>query len=119
MKLYIAVLDECPDYMVPTVVAHAVLGAHVHFNCLYDDLEGMFDENPFKPYKDWFKSSFRKSVVRVNQREFNRIAALPDCYLGFESTVLDGKMCCAIPLPCSKEDRPNVLRYAQHWKPKS
>ena len=31
MKLYVAVLDGCPDYMVPTVVAHAVLGAHLKF----------------------------------------------------------------------------------------
>ena len=121
MKLYIAVLDDCPDYMVPTLVAHAVLGAHDHFTRCHTDLERIVDDGPYKfpEYIDWFKNSYRKSVVRVNQREFNRIAALPDCYLGFESTVLDGKMCCAIPLPCSKEDRPNVLRYAQHWKPKA
>jgi hypothetical protein len=31
MKMYIAVLDEFPDYMVPTLVAHAVLGAHLEF----------------------------------------------------------------------------------------
>lgn len=32
MKLYIAVLDEFPDYMTPTLVAHAVLGAHMLFS---------------------------------------------------------------------------------------
>lgn len=31
MKLYIAVLDDFPDYMTPTLVAHAVLGAHYEF----------------------------------------------------------------------------------------
>lgn len=119
MKMYIAVLDEFPDYMVPTLVAHAVLGVHLHFDQLYEDFDGMFDENPFRAYKDWLANSFRKSVVRVNQREFDKIAALPNCYLAYESTVLDGRNACAIPLPCAKEDRPNVLRYAQHWKPKA
>ncbi|WP_333667783.1 hypothetical protein [Acinetobacter guillouiae] len=31
LKLYIAVLDEMPDFMVPTLVAHAVLAAHLQF----------------------------------------------------------------------------------------
>ena len=31
MKLYIAVLDEFPDYMTPTLVAHSVLAAHMAF----------------------------------------------------------------------------------------
>lgn len=31
-KLYIAVLDTVPSYMVPTLVAHSVLGAHLTFN---------------------------------------------------------------------------------------
>ena len=32
MKLYIAVLDEVPDHMVPVLVAHAILGAHIEFS---------------------------------------------------------------------------------------
>jgi hypothetical protein len=121
MKMYIAVLDEFPDYMVPTLVAHAVLGAHDHFTRCHTDLERIVDDGPYKfpEYIDWFKNSYRKSVVRVNQREFDKIAALPDCYLAYESTVLEGRNACAIPLPCSKEDRPNVLKFAQHWKPKT
>ena len=31
MKMYIAVLDEFPDYMTPTLVAHSVLAAHLKF----------------------------------------------------------------------------------------
>lgn len=31
MKMYIAILDEFPDYMVPTLVAHSVLAAHLKF----------------------------------------------------------------------------------------
>ena len=32
MKMYIAVLDEFPDFMTPTLVAHSVLAAHLKFN---------------------------------------------------------------------------------------
>ena len=104
MKLYIAVLDEFPDYMTPTLVAHAMLGAHLQFQHHYE-------------YDDWLKNSFRKCVVRVNQREFDKIAALPDCYLGYESSCLEGRNACAIPLPFSNDTTPNVLKFAKLWKP--
>ena len=78
MKLYIAVLDEFPDYMVPTLVAHAVLGAHLNFMADAEILD-IFDEERaehLKNYNLWLSQSFKKCVVRVNQREFDRIAAL-------------------------------------------
>ena len=31
MKMYIAVLEDVPDFITPTLVAHAVLGAHIAF----------------------------------------------------------------------------------------
>ena len=43
MKMYIAVLDEVPEHMVPTLVAHSVLAAHMkfiaanHFSNVVDD----------------------------------------------------------------------------------
>jgi len=104
MKLYIAVLDEAPDYMVPTIVAHAVLGAHLKFG---DD----------PAYQDWLHNSFKKCVVRVNRKEFAKIAALPGVYLGHENTTLGGEKCCAVPLPCANEALPNVLKFAKLWKP--
>ena len=115
MKLYIAVLDDCPDYMVPTVVAHAVLGAHLKF---YEPDWEYAHHEPL-PYMDWLENSFKKCVVRVNQKEFDKIAALPLCYLGYENTILDGKFCCAVPPPHSNEtELPNVLKFAKLWKPK-
>ena len=104
MKLYIAILDEFPDYMTPTLVAHSMLGAHLQFQHHYE-------------YGDWLKNSFRKCVVRVNQREFDKIAALPDCYLGYESSCLEGRNACAIPLPYTADTTPNVLKFAKLWKP--
>lgn len=104
MRLYIAVLEDFPDYMTPTLVAHAMLGAH-----LMHSGKDVYDE--------WLRSSFRKCVVRVNQREFDKIAALPACYLAHEKHTLNGKDACAIPLPCDDDQLPKVLKFAKLWKP--
>ena len=105
MKMYIAVLDEFPDYMTPTLVAHAVLGAHLKFK---DD--GHYD--------NWLRMSFKKCVVRVNQKEFDKIAALEHVYLGHEKNTLDGVDSCIVVCPRPNEELPNVLKFAKLWKPK-
>lgn len=104
MKLYIAVLEDVPDFITPTLVAHTMLGAHlVHSgNDLYDA---------------WLKDSFKKCVCRVNRKEFEKIAALPGVYLGHESKTLNGEKSCAIPVPCENQELPNVLKFAKLWKP--
>lgn len=114
MKLYIAVLDEFPDYMVPTLVAHTMLGAHLKFS-----KKGPFDYYNFSAnYEDWLENSFKKCVVRVNQREFGKIAALDSVYLGHENNTLEGRKSCAVVCPMPKEELPNVLKFAKLWKPK-
>jgi hypothetical protein len=121
MKLYIAVLTDVNDYMCPTLVAHAMLGAHLHFVKCHTNLSRIVDEGPYvyPQYIDWLQNSFKKVTVRVNQREFDRIAALPYCYLGHENTTLEGRKSCAIPLPyLHAEQIPNVLRFAKLWAPK-
>lgn len=112
-KLYIAVLDEFPDYMVPTLVAHAVLGAHLKFmvNAREPDLPPMYPE-----YIDWLANSFKKCVVRVNQKEFDKIAALSDVYIAHEKKTLDGRDSCVIV--CPRDEIPNVLKFAKLWAPK-
>lgn len=112
-KLYIAVLDEFPDYMTPTLVAHAMLGAHLEF--IVDSEEYGFPMYP--EYVAWLLHSFKKCVVRVNQKEFDKIAALPDVYLGHENTTLEGRKSCAVV--CPRKETPNVLKFAKLWKPKS
>ena len=107
VKLYIAILDEFPDYMTPTLVAHAMLGAHFAF------MDKM-------PWQKWWQESFKKCVVRVNQREFDKISKLPHVYLAHESATLDGRKACAVVLPHLNPDQtPNVLKFAQLWKPKA
>jgi hypothetical protein len=106
MRLYIAVLDEVPDYIVPTLVSHSVLGAHLFFT-----------DNYRTDYLVWLETSFKKCVIKVNRKEFNKISEIPFTYLGHENTTLEGKKSCAIPLPVHNEDIPNVLKFAKLWKP--
>lgn len=102
--MYIAVLNEFPDYMTPTLVAHSVLGAHLHFQ---------HEES----YKDWLTNSFKKCVVRVNRKEFQKISELPNVYLGHENNTLNGEKSCAIPIPVKNDAVPNVLKFAKLWAP--
>jgi hypothetical protein len=106
MKMYIAVLDEVPDFMTPTLVAHSVLGAHL----------AMIDN---EQYQVWLRDSFKKCVVRVNRKEFAKIAALEGVYLGHENTTLNAEKSCAIPVPCENDQLPKVLKYAKLWSPRA
>lgn len=103
-KMYIAVLDEFPDYMVPTLVAHSILSAHDKFH------------NSSEKYDEWFNSSFRKVVLRVTQKEFDKISQL-NCHVGHENRTLGGKGACAVVEPLYNDEVPNVLKFAKLWKP--
>lgn len=104
-KMYIAVLDDVGDFMVPTLVAHAVLGAHLHFD---------MDET----YQDWLVNSFRKVVLRVNRKEFEKIRTTQHCYEAHENSTLNAEKSCLVVLPVESDDIPNVLKFAKMWKPK-
>lgn len=103
-RMYICVLDEFPDYMTPTLVAHSVLGAHLEFSGL-------------REYDEWLNHSFRKCVVRVNEKEFQKIRNRFNVYEGKENNTLDGRISCLIPLPRLVSETPNVLKFAKLWKP--
>ena len=104
MKLYIAVLEDVPDFITPTLVAHSVLGAHLLFKDILD-------------YNLWLNNSFKKCVVRVNKKEFEKIAALELVYLAHESKTLDGIKSCIVV--CPRQDVPNVLKFSKLWKPRN
>ena len=103
LKLYIAVLDEVPDHMVPVLVAHAMLGANFEF---YDSST---------EYKDWLKNSFKKVVLKVNRREFDHICKEPDVYLAHENTTLNGEKSCVVLCPRTEWSR--TIQFAKMWKP--
>lgn len=110
LKLYIAVLEEVPDNMVPVLVAHSMLGAHLEWIPVNTGYHG-----DSISYYTWLKDSFKKVVLKVNKSEFTKISALRDVYLGHENSVLNGSKTCAVVYPT--EIIPNVLKFAKMWKP--
>lgn len=113
-KMYIAVLDEAPDYMVPTLVAHSILSAHNKFMTSCES----HDKGHAHKYIRWFQDSFRKVVLRVNRREYDKIKDTLVHIEGHENTILGGQGCCLVVLPIESDSVPNVLKYAKLWKPK-
>ncbi len=114
-KMYIAVLDEAPDYMVPTLVAHSVLTAHLKF-AEPKRLE-IGQPSTLAVYIDWLHNSFRKVTLRVNRREFDKIRGTLICHEGHENTICNGEPSCLVVLPVDSDNVPNVLKYAKLWKP--
>lgn len=112
MKLmYIAVLDEVPDHIVPVLIAHSVLNADQFFRTHEDwSITG--------EYYEWMDKSFRKVVLRVNRKEFEKIRTTLTCWEGHENTTLDGETSCLVVLPVDRDNKPNVLKFAKMWKPK-
>lgn len=102
-KLYIAVLDQVSDYMVPTLVAHTILNA-----------DSAFANN--NEYILWKRLSFKKVVIKVNKKEFEKIKTLEKVFLGYENTTLEGTFSCAIL--CPRAEYPNVIKFAKLWQPK-
>ena len=98
-------LDEVPDFMVPTLVAHSVINAHLHF-----------EQDP--RYQDWLANSYKKVTVRVGRKEFEKISTTIDVWLGHENTTLNAEKSCAVCIPMSDDERPKVLIYAKLWQPK-
>ena len=124
LKLYITVLDEVDDGMVPTLVAHSILGAHLYWYNTARVINRSTGEEVVVPdigtkYDQWLEDSFRKCVVRVNRKEFEKIKQLGKVYLGHENTTLGGEKSCAIPYPVMSDNIPNVLKFAKLWKPLS
>lgn len=68
-------------------------------------------------YDEWLTDSFRKCVVRVSRKEFEKIKKLDNVYLGHENTTLGGEKSCAIPYPVWNDEVPNVLKFAKLWRP--
>lgn len=110
-KMYIAVIDEAPDYMVPTLVAHSILNAHTYFTSLGRS------ENQRAGYYDWWRNSFRKVVLKVPHGVFHKIHTSLDCWAGHENTICNGAQTCLVVEPVESDNVPNVLKWAKMWKP--
>jgi len=103
--MYIAVLDEVPSHMVPVLVAHSVLNAHIKFSTC----------NVLPSYTTWLRDSFKKVVLKVNRKEFDKISEITAVYLGHENTTLEGTKSCIVV--CPRDEYPNVIKFAKMWQP--
>lgn len=113
-KLYICVREDFPDFMAPTLVAHAVLRHHLHWHeyVMHKDDQ----------YENWLEESFKKCVVRVNRKEFEKIRKLPWTHQmhiteSWENKTLNGEVSC-VTVVVEDDNIPNVLKFAKLWKPK-
>lgn len=104
-KLYICVIDEFPDYMTPTLVAHAVLRHHLVMSCRKPEYRTRYDA--------WLTDSFKKCVVRVNRKEFDKIQNLHDSVESWENNTLNGDVSCLTVIAHTNEH--NVLKFAKLW----
>ena len=113
-KLYICVLETFPDYMTPTLVAHAVLGYHCQ---IAEDRTLEWGEDHYDYYLDWLYNSFKKVVVRVNQKEYNKIKTLDGFYVKefCENKTNNGELFSCVVLVPELVETPNVLKYAKLW----
>ena len=110
LRMYIAVHENAPDHMTPTLVAHSVLGAHLRF----------IDNAYCNIYNDWLNNSFKKIVVKVNKKEFAKIQDLEfkgySVYAGYENTIMNAEPSCLVVIE-NVTNICNVLKFAKLWKP--
>jgi peptidyl-tRNA hydrolase len=106
-KMYICVRDDVPDFMVPTLVGHAVLRHHLWNSRLGD----------IPLYENWLMNSFKKCVVRMNSKEFGKAMSLENCSHAWENSTLNGETSCVTVVV--DKDVPNVLKFAKLWSPKN
>ena len=109
-KMYIAVREDVPDYMVPTLVAHTVINSYINRrdNSYLDSYVDLYDH--------WLKYSFKKCVVKVSPKQFERVKEIPHVYLGHENTVLNGEKSCGI-IVVEGNHPYKVLQFAKMWGP--
>ena len=108
-KMYIAVRDDVPDFMVPTLVAHSVLGSWIAKSVSKSD-------EYFDLYNYWSQHSFKKCVIKVSPKQFERIKEIPNVYLGHENTTLNGEKSCGVIVV--EDTHPyKVLQFAKLWSP--
>ena len=108
-KMYICVREDFPDYMTPTLVGHAVLRHHLEMIDTQDPI--CSDSN----YLSWLTNSFKKCVVKVGLKEFEKIRKLPNVVESWENNTLNGEVSCLTVV--TSDVVPNVLKFAKLWKP--
>lgn len=118
-KMYICVRDDVADFMVPTLVGHAVLRHHLEVGQSQEFLTACGKKWPewLGIYDGWITDSFKKCVVRMNKKEFTKVLAIEGGVKSWENSTLNGEVSCVTVVV--DKDVPNVLKFAKLWSPKN
>lgn len=103
--MYILVLDSIPNNFVPVICAHSSLSAHLKWN------------NNNKKYNEWLKDSYKKCVVSVNQKEFDKAKTFDDVIVQTEAG-LGGIEVAIVLCPRDKENYHKAVNFYKLWQSK-
>lgn len=123
LKRYIVIRDDVPNHIVPALVAHATLGAHLYFTGgtiapeIYKGSPDAITDEMMILYDTWLTTSFRECVIKVDHKIFNKVSQIPNVYLGHENTTLGGEKCIALPPPQWSDSTLKVLKFGRLWTP--
>lgn len=101
MKMYILILNDVPDNLVPVTAAHASLACYLEYP---NDLE----------MKIWLSTSFKKVVCSVNQTEFDKAKEAGNYNITTESA-LGGRVVAITFVP--RREFPKCFSFFKLWKP--
>ena len=100
MKMYILVKEDLPVGFALVAVAHASLAAYLKF-----------EDRP--EVKEWLSGPFKKTICKVNEKEFEKAKTFEDSVVMTESA-LDGKEV-AIAF-CPREQWPKPFKFYRLYK---
>lgn len=99
--MYIVIKDSVPDYMAPTVAAHASLAGYLKFQDHEDT-------------KEWVAGLFRKVVCRVADETFEKLKKYDDFVI--QGEVKLGEEVALVFRP--RVEWPKAFTFLPLWKPK-
>lgn len=100
MKMYILILRDVPDDLVPVITAHAAVACYLKFK-----------KNEFM--QEWSTGVFNKEVCSVTQKEFDNALQTADYVIMTESS-LGGRIVAVAFSP--RPEWPKGFRFYPRWK---
>lgn len=105
MKMYIAVKESVPLGFAMVGVAHAAIIAHLNWG----------EDRVHKDYQHWREHSFKKVVLKVSDKEFEKLKSLRDAVVVTESA-LEEQQTCVVLCPRDDADWPKFVRFLRMYK---
>lgn len=101
--MYIIVMNDVPDKLVPVITAHASLACYKKFET---------NENMIK----WINGIFRKVICVANEAEFNLLKNETEFVLLTESSLDNKEVALAF---CPREEYSKKFKFMKMWTPQN